>query len=125
MGHARTIKRNRMKKDYKRFSEAWRRERAYQRMMLSEGTGLPKGTPVLGKRPTFTQWSEMVKTAQARATATPQEVQSFKDENIDLSWDDDQEERQVARQTEAGGSQVQVQAGNVAPETGGAREDAR
>lgn len=87
-GFARAVKRQQIIANYKKFAEAWRKEKAYQKYVLDSGQQLPKTTPKLGKRPRFKQWLEMVKTHQAQREATPEQVQEFKDET-DLSWDED------------------------------------
>lgn len=74
---------------YKKFAAAWRTEKAQQLTIMATGAELPKGTTKLGRRPTFNMWFKMVKSAEARRTATPEEVQDFKDESIDLSWDEE------------------------------------
>lgn len=88
MGLSRSIIRNKAKTEYKKFVDAWNKEKAYQAWMKTTGQELPSGTPLLRLRPTFAQWSKLVKTSQARQTATPEDVQDFKDD-VDLNWEEE------------------------------------
>lgn len=90
MGLSRQLERNQAKAAYKKFSSAWTKERLYQAAEIAAGRELPKNTPRLGRKPTFQMWLKMVKTAEARQKATPAEVQDFQDENMDLSWDEEE-----------------------------------
>jgi hypothetical protein len=89
MGYDRHASRAVAKAAYRKFSEQWRKERAYQRWLLDGGKELPEGTPRLGRKPTFAQWAKIAKTEEAKQTATPAEVQEFKDE--DLEWEEQED----------------------------------
>lgn len=89
MGISRKLKRNQAKTEHRKFSESWRKEKAYQLFLLGQGEELPSDTPKLGRKPTFNMWSKIAKTEEARKIATPEDVQDFQNESINLEWDDD------------------------------------
>jgi len=81
--------REKMKKAYKRFSDAWRAEKAYQAWAIENGQELPKNTPKLGRRPTFSMWMTAVKNNVGSKQVTPDSTNCSKEEIPDLDWEDD------------------------------------
>lgn len=90
----RKMERSAAKAAYKVFSDAWRKERRYQKK-VRENPGrtiaVPSGagSAELGRRPTFRQWMAHVKTEEARRRATPEVVQDFIQDLKDLEWEED------------------------------------
>lgn len=82
---ARKIKRNQMKKGYERFAEEWRNKRADQRE-----NGAPE-EQLLGKRPSFNQYTQAVKQAQKQVLENvKKQLAELKkqDEKIDTNWEE-------------------------------------
>ena len=111
MGISRRIKRNALRKTYKKFSKQWRGVKRKQNEEHQEAilerfkAAIESGTPFeqaaklagelvkkdgLGKRPPFWYWLRIVaqNITQAKA-AKPEDVKEFAEEVPDLSWDEE------------------------------------
>lgn len=86
MGITRGLKRAKAKEQYRKFSRAWAAERRYQQMRLSSPDNTPPEGVPLGRCPTFSQWMDAVRSAEARASAIPEVVQEHINDVQDLDW---------------------------------------
>lgn len=78
MGLGRKIKRAGMRKGYRRFTKTWKSLKKMDK----------KQTLQLGKRPTFSQWTDHLEKLAAQATKNDAES-SVENQVEDLEWDDE------------------------------------
>ena len=84
------VQRNHNKMLYRNFAKTWTKERARQDKLIAAGE-LSNTDPLrLHRKPTFSEWLRIAKSAAAKATATPAEVKEFIDET-NLAWEDDED----------------------------------
>lgn len=89
-GFARQVERAGMRVMYNKFSQAFRREKAYQELLLKNGEQLPEGQRKLGKKPPFGLWMKAVKKQREEFVAKALEdlKASQSAENVDLEWEE-------------------------------------
>lgn len=98
----RSTQRSILRAEYERFCEAWKNEKAYQRILVEDGTAhvveteSPEGQrtrelrtgkgamPMLGRKPTFSQW--LVARKQKTTQQPTQERPDSKVEVTDTEW---------------------------------------
>lgn len=91
-GFNRKLKREALKREYKKFARTWADEKAYQRYVIAKDGELPEGQPQLGQKPTFVQWQEL----RAKASKLPPKTvipddTAVQDQTIsDLDWDEEE-----------------------------------
>lgn len=99
MGLERSLKRQQMREQYRKFQRSWNDEKIFQRYLVEKHGASVKQKDghdvivtqngeehaVLGRRPTFNMWLKMVDDHRAKQAA-PRDTQKVDVE--DLSWDE-------------------------------------
>lgn len=80
----RAVKRAQLKAAYHKFCESWKKEKKYQLWLIAAGEKLER--PQLGRKPSFIQWQQLLKVAEARLKEQSKKAQ----EEIDLEWEEDE-----------------------------------
>jgi hypothetical protein len=93
-----------LRTEYERFCEAWKNEKAYQKILIDDGTAhiteteTPEGQtlrelrtgkgamPMLGRKPTFSQWLAARKNKQTTQQPAQEDKPQSKVEVTDTEW---------------------------------------
>lgn len=89
---SRSVKRAKLKLEHERFNKGFADYRRFQKDRLEKGESLEEGEHLLGKKPTFKQYTQKVRQAIAVKkveAAIKQAEAKAAEEKLDLEWKDE------------------------------------